>query len=132
MGAVRFRAMPIQFFEYKTCSTCQKAVKFLTAKKVEFERIPIVDSPPSPRDLEKMLKILKERSLGLKNLFNTSGVQYRELAIAEKLKKGLSDNEAFKLLAGNGKLIKRPFLLTGRSGTVGFDEKLWSELLKGE
>lgn len=55
------------------------------------------------------------------------------MRIAEKIKAGLSEDDALKLLARNGKLIKRPFLLIEKngkkSGMVGFDENRWSDLL---
>ena len=39
------------------------------------------------------------------------------------------DAVAMRLLAQNGKLIKRPFLLTRHGGVVGFKEIEWQELL---
>lgn len=122
--------MAIKVFEYKNCSTCQKALKFLDTKKIKFERIPIVEHPPTIRELKLMLVYLKPAGGTFKNLFNTSGVQYRELGIAEKIKKGMNEEEAIRLLSANGKLIKRPFLLTADSGTVGFRPDVWAKLLK--
>lgn len=78
-----------------------------------------------------MLEILKAKGGSLKDLFNTSGVQYRELKMSEKIKSGLTETEAIKLLSGNGKLIKRPFLLTKNDGTVGFKEDQWKKILVG-
>lgn len=119
----------MKFYEYKTCSTCQKAAKFLDAKKVKFERIPIVDQPPTITELKKMLEFIKNEGGSFKNLFNTSGLQYRELNISEKLKNGMTEKEALDLLSKNGKLIKRPFLLTEKFGVVGFKEAAWKELI---
>jgi arsenate reductase len=61
----------------------------------------------------------------LRRLFNSSGIEYRALGLAAKLP-GLSDNEALKLLAGNGRLVKRPFVLGPDFGLVGFDEAKWA------
>lgn len=122
--------MSIKVYEYKTCSTCQKAIKFLEAKKANFERLPIVDQPPSVAELKRMLGHLKEDGGTFKNLFNTSGVQYRELNMSDKIKAGMTEDEAIKLLSKNGKLIKRPFILTDKSGAVGFKEDVWKRLLK--
>lgn len=119
----------MKVYEYSGCSTCKKALKFLKSHGAQFEQIPIVDSPPSKAELQSMLKILRSRGGDLKNLFNTSGLQYRELKIAERLKAGLTESEALDLLASNGKLIKRPFLLTAKSGAVGFNESEWENLL---
>lgn len=123
--------MAIKIYEYNNCSTCKKALKFLDSKKVAYQKIPIVDQPPTTTELQLMLGYLKESGGSFKNLFNTSGVQYRELAVSEKIKNGMTEKEALKLLSQNGKLIKRPFLLAKSSGAVGFQENVWSSLLKG-
>jgi arsenate reductase len=120
---------PIKVYEFKNCSTCQKALKYLNAKGVKYERLAIVETPPSLKELKTMLGYLKENGKSFKNLFNTSGVQYRELGISEKIKSGMSEDEALKLLSTNGKLIKRPFLLTAKAGTVGFKADEWSKIL---
>ncbi len=121
--------MPIKFYEYKACSTCQKALQFLEQHQIRFERIAIVDQPPSLAELKKMLEFLNADGESFKKLFNTSGVLYREMKISEKLKSGLTEKEALKLLSLNGKLIKRPFLLTPQGGTVGFKLEIWTQLL---
>src|SRR5579862_3770109 len=104
--------MANKVYEYKNCSTCQKALKYLDAKNKKYERIPIVEQPPTAAELKKMLGYLKADGGSLKNLFNTSGQQYRELKISDKIKDGMTEEQAIALLAKNGKLIKRPFLLT--------------------
>lgn len=123
------KGMTITIYEYNGCSTCKNAIRFLEAGKLEFKRVPIVESPPSLAELQKMVGYLKARGSDFKKLFNTSGVLYREMGISEKLKAGMTETEALKLLSTHGKLIKRPFLLTGKSGTVGFNEAEWKGLL---
>lgn len=120
--------MPLKIYEYKKCSTCVKALKFLDQKKVKYEALPIVDQPPSVAELKKMLCFLKENGGSFKSLFNTSGIQYRELGIAEKFKSGMTEAEAIQLLSKNGKLVKRPFALSEKTGTVGFKEPEWKKL----
>lgn len=119
----------MKVYQYPNCSTCKTALKFLDAKKVKFEKIDIVETPPSAAELKKMLGYLKESGETFKKLFNTSGVQYRELGISDKLKAGMTEAEAIALLAKNGKLIKRPFLLAKDGGTVGFSEPVWKKLI---
>ncbi len=121
--------MGIKVYEYAACSTCKQALKFLDEKGITYNRIPIVENPPSVKELQQMLEYLKSTGGNLRNLFNTSGVQYRELGIAEKLQDGMTEGTALKLLSENGKLIKRPFLLTSKSGTVGFKPETWAKLL---
>ncbi len=121
--------MKTKIYQYNKCSTCVKALKYLDSKKIPYESVPIVEQPPTVAELKKMLVYLKNRGDTFRNLFNTSGVQYRELKIADKIKAGLSESESLLLLSKNGKLIKRPFLLTGDNGAVGFDEKVWELVL---
>lgn len=119
----------MKVYEYKACGTCKKALNYLDKKKISYEKIPIVEHPPSLAELKQMLKYIKAAGGTFKNLFNTSGLMYRELKIADKIKSGMTEDEALKLLARNGKLIKRPFLLTKNNGTVGFREDIWKKLL---
>lgn len=123
--------MKTKVYEYSNCSTCKQALKFLEKNGIPFEQIPIVDHPPTINELKHVLTAMKAQGGSIKNLFNTSGVQYRELAIAEKLKSGLSESDALKLLSENGKLIKRPFVVTKDSGTTGFKPETWSQFFKG-
>lgn len=122
--------MAIKVYEYKNCSTCQKALKYLENRKLSFERVPIVEKPPSLSELKLMLSHLKAQGGGFKQLFNTSGQLYRELKVSDRLKAGMTEDEALKLLSNNGKLIKRPFLLTDDGGAVGFKEENWSKFLR--
>jgi len=63
----------------------------------------------------------------LKKLFNTSGQDYRALDMKNRLS-SMDVDEAIDLLSLNGNLIKRPFLLTEKSGSVGFRESDWERL----
>jgi len=117
--------MTLKIYEYKNCSTCKNALKFLEKRGVSFTSVPIVDQPPTISELKRMLAFLEKEGGSLKNLFNTSGEQYRELGVAEKLKAGMSESEALQLLSKNGKLIKRPFVISETEGVVGFKEELW-------
>ena len=120
--------MALKVYEYKACSTCKNALKFLDAKDVKYDKLPIVDTPPSKTELKKMLSFLKCDGGSFKNLFNTSGVQYRELGISEKIKAGMTESQAIDLLATNGKLIKRPFVLGNDFGVVGFKADAWKKI----
>ena len=110
----------MKVYAYKNCSTCQKALRYLNGRT--FELLPIVEQPPTLEELRRMAGYLG----GVRKLFNTSGVQYRELGIASR---NLSDEEALELLASNGKLVKRPFLLTSDGGAVGFRPEVWDQVI---
>jgi arsenate reductase (glutaredoxin) len=110
------------------CSTCERARRWLQAHGVEFVEKDIRTAPPSTADLRTMLVALGGKR---GKLFNTSGLEYRGQGLAARLP-GMGDAEALGLLAGNGMLVKRPFVLGPRVGLVGFDEKAWAAaLLKG-
>ena len=113
--------MTVKIYEYKGCGTCRKALKWLEAKGIAFERIAIRERPPSKAELKRMLKA---HDGNLRTLFNTSGGDYRAMNMKEKLTK-LSTTEAIDLLAGNGNLVKRPFVMTKNGGVVGFNEAEW-------
>ena len=117
--------MALKIYQYPKCSTCRKALKFLDGAGMEYTSIDITENPPSKTQLKAMLKHLDGET---KKLFNTSGVQYRELKIKDKLP-SMTDAEAIDLLSQNGKLIKRPFLLAEDTGLVGFKEEIWCEAL---
>jgi len=88
----------------------------LEENDVSFKEIDLIDIPPSKAVLKKALQ-----GRDLRKLFNTSGVQYRELKIKDKLKT-MTETQALDLLAGNGKLVKRPIAIDGSTVTVGFNE----------
>jgi arsenate reductase (glutaredoxin) len=115
----------MKIYTYAKCDTCRKAVKWLREKGLSFEEIPIRETPPSPEELMRMLSIYKG---DLRRLFNTSGQDYRALGMKDKLP-SLTAEDAVALLAGNGNLIKRPFLLDGERGLVGFSAGEWEATL---
>lgn len=113
----------VKFYQYSKCSTCVKAKNFLDSKGVEYKDIPIVESPPTKTDLKKMLVAYDGE---LKRLFNTSGVVYREMKIKDQIAK-MTAEKAFELLSQNGKLVKRPFLISDKALMVGFKEEEWKK-----
>lgn len=116
----------MKLYQYPKCSTCRKAVKFLNENNIEFSSIDITEKPPAKTELKAMLASYNGE---MRKLFNTSGVQYRELNMKEKLPT-MSANDAIDLLAVNGKLIKRPFLLNdAKQGIIGFKETDWQEFI---
>jgi len=115
----------LKLYQYPKCSTCRKAIKFLDAKKgAQYESIDITVQPPTTEELSQMLLAQGD----IKKLFNTSGVQYRELDMKTRLP-NMTDADAIALLAENGKLIKRPFLIGDNTALVGFKEPIWEESL---
>ncbi len=119
---------PVTVYTLAKCSTCRKAVKWLHDHGIAFVEKPIRETPPGLPELKTMLAA---QGGELRRLFNTSGLEYRALGLAQKLPQ-LDEAEALRLLAGNGMLVKRPFLLGPGVALVGFREKAWAEALAGK
>lgn len=114
------------FLEYPSCSTCRKAKKWLDEHRIAYEARPIVDRPPSAEELKAWIA---KSGLPLKKFFNTSGLSYKALQLKDKLP-GMSEEEQIRLLASDGKLIKRPLLIAGDGVLVGFKTDEWERKVK--
>lgn len=112
-------------YTYSNCDSCRRAVKWLRGREIDFIEKPIREIPPSLRELRAMLV---HQQGELRRLFNTSGRDYREQRLGERLD-ALSESAALDLLAQNGNLVKRPFLLGESLGLVGFHEATWARAL---
>jgi arsenate reductase (glutaredoxin) len=121
----RNHLMAIVVYLYSKCSTCQKALRFIEQKKIEYVVKEIKDTPPSIQELQQMLSY---KDGDIKKLFNTSGLLYGEMGLTQKLQ-DMSLTDALKLLHSNGMLVKRPFLLADGFGLIGFREKEWQQVL---
>ena len=114
----------IRIFSYSACTTCKKALKWLDENQIDYQLIDIVQCPPDKDILSVAIKQLGNR----KKVFNTSGLSYRNLG--SKVVQSMSDDEAIQALASDGKLIKRPFLITDKGQIlVGFKPDNWSDIL---
>ena len=118
----------VVIYTYKGCSTCTKALKWLEARGIEANVLPITERPPSKSVL---LDLMKKSGLPASKWWNTSGEAYRAL-IAERGKEAmqaLDADEISALLSENGKRIKRPVLIAGDTVLVGFREEAWEAAL---
>jgi len=108
---------------YRKCSTCIKALKWLEANGVKFDERPIVEENPTYEEL----KAWHEKSgLPVKKFFNTCGLVYKEMGLKDKLPT-MSEDEQLKLLATDGKLVKRPFVVGDDFILTGFKEAEWAK-----
>ncbi len=115
----------LTIYTLPNCSTCRQAVKWLDSQGIEYREKLIRDTPPSLPELRTMLTAQEGE---LKRLFNTSGLEYRSLKLAGKLPM-MAKEQALQLLAGNGSLVKRPFLIGPEVALVGFDANTWKASL---
>ena len=121
----RYNRAMLRIYTLANCDTCRAATKWLRANGLAFEEVAIRETPPSPAELRTMLAA---QNGALRKLFNTAGRDYREQKLGDKLPT-MSDAAALELLAENGNLVKRPFLVGGGVALVGFDESAWSATL---
>jgi len=113
----------LKLYTYKNCDTCRKTKKYLAEKGVDYSDHPIRETPPNKSELKEMLGHYDGE---LRKLFNTSGQDYRQLGIKDKLK-DMSKEQVIDLLHGNGNLVKRPFALGEGWGLVGFKVDEWQD-----
>jgi arsenate reductase len=115
----------LKIYTLAQCDACRAATKWLRARGIEFEERAIRETPPTPAELRTMLAA---HDGNFRKLFNTSGLEYRALKLAEELP-ALTEAEQIALLAADGRLVKRPFLIGADVALVGFDEKTWAAAL---
>jgi len=117
----------IRFYAYKGCDSCRRARKWLQTHEIDFNEIAIREQPPSLEELQQALKAKGQT----KALFNTSGLDYRQMGLKDKLPT-LSDDQALELLATHGNLVKRPFVISRDLSLVGFKETEWLDTFDGQ
>jgi arsenate reductase len=115
--------MKFKFYEYEKCSTCIKARKWLSERKLDFECIPIRENPPSAKELERLLV---SHNGERKKCLNTSSKDYRDPAVKNALP-DMTDAQLFKFLGQNGNLVKRPVLIAKDFVLQGFKPEIWAE-----
>ena len=112
---------------YPPCSTCKKAIKYLTQHGIEHT---VRDIVKQPLTIEELKTLHEQSELPIKKFFNTSGMKYRELNLKVKLPE-MSVEECYELLASDGMLVKRPLAYHQGTVTLGFKEetyeKVWSK-----
>ena len=111
---------------YSKCTTCKKALAWLEEQGIAYDLRDIKGENPSAEELEQWWK---KSGLPLKKFFNTSGLQYKALNLKDKLP-GMSEEEQIALLATDGMLVKRPFLVADDYVLTGFRQAEWEEKLK--
>ncbi|MGE6757496.1 Spx/MgsR family RNA polymerase-binding regulatory protein [Corallococcus interemptor] len=108
---------------YAGCDTCRKALKWLEARGVPHRVRPIVEQPPTVAELRQWIA---KSGVSVRKWLNTSGQSYR--ALGKEKVDAASDAELVEWLAKDGKLVKRPVLVTKDAVTVGFKPEAYGAL----
>ena len=116
------------FLCYPKCTTCQKAKKWLDENHIAYDLRDIKRENPAYEELAAWHRL---SGLPLKKFFNTSGLLYQSMGLKDKLP-AMSEDEALRLLATDGMLVKRPLLIGDDFVLVGFRETDWTKRLKTE
>lgn len=114
----------VTFLHYPICGTCKKAKKWLDDNQIAYDSRLIIDENPTEEELKSWIP---QSGLPLRKFFNTSGMIYKELNLKDKLAT-MSEEEQIKLLASNGKLVKRPLIISENMVLVGFKQDEWEKL----
>ena len=109
------------FVCYPKCSTCKKAQAWLDAQGIGYTVRDIKAQNPTLEELRQWHTL---SGLPLKRFFNTSGQQYRALALKDRLP-SMTEEEQLSLLSTDGMLVKRPILVADGKVLVGFRETEW-------
>ncbi len=108
---------------YPTCTTCQKAKKWLDEQNISYRERNIKTENPTYEELKAWYAA---SGLPLKRFFNTSGLAYKALELRTKLP-SMSEEEQLRLLASDGMLVKRPLLIMPHAVLPGFREAEWAQ-----
>lgn len=111
---------------YAGCQTCKKALRWLEQHGVEVDVRPVVDAPPTAMELAEWIP---KSGKPVRKWLNTSGQSYRKLG--KKTVDAAKDEEVMLWLTQDGKLVKRPVLVTKDRVVVGFDEAAYSAMFGG-
>lgn len=110
---------------YPKWTTCKKAEAWLKEKQYTYLYRDIKTENPSKLELASWYG---NSDIDIKKLFNTSGNVYKDLNLKDKIDK-MTIDEKLELLASDGMLLKRPFLVYKDKIKVGFKENEWFSFL---
>jgi arsenate reductase len=113
----------VKLYIKPSCKVCQKATKYLKKKKIDFEELDILVSPPAKKLLEKAVDANNPKSA-----FNTKSKGYKEHGIAEATFN--TKKEVVDLLRSNPDMIRRPLLARNEKAILGFDEADYATFLR--
>lgn len=112
----------MKIYGIKTCSTVNKAKKFLKDAGYEFEFIDLKTTKPNPDDIKTWIE-----KVGIDILFNSRGTTYRNLKLKEL---NLDDEGKLEWLCKEPMLFKRPVVTFDDKVMVGFKEEIYKETFK--
>ena len=105
--------MKLTVYHLKSCDTCRKAIKALSAAGHDVTLIDVRADRVSPESLKRL-----QTEIGTGKLLNTRSTTWRGISSADKA--GLTDDKALALMTEHPTLIKRPVIDSGDHVTAGW------------
>ncbi|WAH35745.1 arsenate reductase family protein [Alicyclobacillus dauci] len=116
----------MKLYGYRRCSTCRQALKTLQENGGEVEFHDMVENPPSEATIREWVE---KSHRPVFDFVNVKGTVYRERDLKSAK---FTDDEWIRELSQDGKLIKRPILVTGDDVFVGYHEGAYRRITLGE
>jgi Spx/MgsR family transcriptional regulator len=115
--------MTLTLYGIPNCDTIRKARKWLQAQGVDYR---FHDFKKQGIEEDRLRGWVKE--LGWETLLNRRGMMWRK--VPDKVKQGIDEEGAVKLMLETPSIIKRPVLDLGDRRIVGFDAGRYEKLVK--
>ncbi len=100
-------------FHNPRCSKSRAAVELLNSRGIEFDVVEYLETPPSEKELGKIVKMLNIKPA---QLVRTGEKLFKELKLGER---ELSDEQWIAILASNPALIERPIVVHDGKAAIG-------------
>ena len=103
----------MKIYHNPRCTKSRQTLALILAAGIEPEVIEYLDNPPTPSELDGLLKTLK---LQPRDLMRKGEAIYKELGLKDR---ELTREEAIELMVKHPKLIERPIVVSGRQAILG-------------
>lgn len=105
--------MRVTFYHNPACSKSRAAFALLEKKKLNLEVIEYLKHPPSPKQLDRMLQLLRMEP---RELIRTNEAPYRELGLDDE---SLSRDALIAAISAHPIPMQRPIVLANGKAAVG-------------
>jgi len=113
----------ITIYHNPRCAKSREALKLIQAAGIEPEVIEYLKNPPSPKEMDRLLKRL---GMEPQDLMRTKEKEYKDLGLADRK---LTRHEAIRILVNHPKLIERPIVVKGTRAVLARPPEKVNELL---
>ncbi|GAB1309356.1 arsenate reductase (glutaredoxin) [Urechidicola sp. KH5] len=112
----------VKIYHNPRCRKSREGVAYLEAKKIEFETVLYLTTPPTPSELTD---IINKLGISPKNLVRKSEAIWKENFKGKEL----SDSQIIEAMVINPKLIERPIIIIGDKAVIGRPAEAIEEIM---